>query len=621
LFWTLPSAFQLTRIKVECCRDERFVKARRVNPKNFFAELKRRNVYKVAIAYGVVAWLLLQAASILFPTFEAPSWTLKVFVAMTALGFPIALIIAWAFELTPEGLRRTEFADESPTKAPRNRAWIYVIVIAGVISVGLFLLGRYTAPTKLSASANAAAKSIAVLPFENLSEDKANAYFADGIQEEILTRLAKIADLKVISRTSTQRYQSKPGNLSEIAKQLGVANILEGSVQKAGDSVRVSVNLIRADSDSHLWADTYDRKLTDIFGVESEIAKAIADTLQAKLTGSELHAIAARPTENTEAYQLYLKGRFFWNKRTTNDLKKSVDYFNQAIAADPKYALAYVGLADAYVLMPAYGGSAPRDCYPQAKTAAKKALELHDALGEAYTSLARVLCSYDFDFSQGTREFQRAIELNPNYATAHQWYGFDLLCLGRFNEAIAELKRAIELDPLSLVINTDLGNAYIYARRYDEAIEQLRKTLEMDPGFYYAHWNLGSALAAKGDLRAAIGEYQNALALSGDPRLLGLLAYAYGSSGNKAEAMKILDQLTALSRQRFVSVFSFALVYLGLGEKNQALHFLEKSYEDRDVGIALIKIHPFLDPLRGDPRFEALVEKILGATKTHGDAR
>jgi TolB-like protein/lipoprotein NlpI len=587
-----------------------------MNMRNFVAELKRRNVYKVALAYAVIAWLLMQIASQIFPFFDIPNWAVRLVVLILILGFPVALVLAWAFELTPEGIKRTEFADELPKKSSCNRMWLYVVMIAGAISVGLFFLGRYTAPTKLSASANAAAKSIAVLPFENLSEDKANAYFADGIQEEILTRLAKIADLKVISRTSTQRYQSKPGNLSEIAKQLGVANILEGSVQKAGDSVRVSVNLIQAASDSHLWADTYDRKLTDIFGVESEIAKAIAETLQAKLTGSEEHALSVRPTDNPVAHQLYLKGRFFWNKRTANDLEKSVDYFNQAIAADPKYALAYVGLADAYVLMPLYGGSAPRDCYPQAKAAAKRALQLDDALGEAHNSLARVLWSYDFDFSAGNREYQRAIELNPNYATAHQWYGSNLVCLGRFDEAIAEVKRALALDPLSLVINTDLGNTYYWARRYDEAIEQLRRSLEMDPGFYYAHWNLGSALAAKGDLRAAIGEYQNALALSGDPRLLGLLAYAYGSSGNKAEAMKILDQLTALSKQRFVSAFSFALVYLGLGEKNQALHFLEKSYEDRDsVSIALIKIHPFLDPLRGDPRFEALVAKVFSAQK------
>jgi tetratricopeptide (TPR) repeat protein len=271
--------------------------------------------------------------------------------------------------------------------------------------------------------------------------------------------------------------------------------------------VRVNVQLVKAVTDSRLWADTFDRKLTDIFAVESEIAKTVAETLQAKLTGAEQHAIAARPTENTEAYQLYLRGRFFWNKRTGENLNKAADYFNQAIAADPKYALAYVGLADADVLMPFYGAGTPQDCYPKAKAAAKKALELDDTLAEAHTSLAYVLQVYDLDFDGSIREFQRAIELNPNYATAHHWYGIELLIsLGRFDEAIRELKRGLELDPLSLPINGALGRTYYFARRYDEAIEQLRKTSEMDPGFYYAHWNLGSALAAKGAMEAAIEE-------------------------------------------------------------------------------------------------------------------
>src|SRR5438128_1108423 len=383
-------------------------------------------------------------------------------------------------------------------------------------------------------------KSIAVLPFENLSRDPDNAYFADGIQEEILSRLSKIADLKVISRTSTQRYRTAPNNLSEIAKQLGVANILEGSVQKSADKVRVNVELIRAATDAHLWADTFDRKLTDVFAIESEVARTIADTLQAKLTGAERNAIAVRPTENTEAYRLYLKGRFFWNKRTGENLKKAADYFNQAIAADPKYALAYAGVADAYLLLPGYTAGTPREFYPKAEAAAKKALELDDKLAEAETSLAQLHCYYDFDFSQATKEFQRAIELNPNYATAHQWYGNSVLvALARFDEAIAEVKRAIELDPLSLVINTDLGNTYYRARRYDEAIEQLRKTLEMDPSFYYTHRNLGSVLAAKGAFNAAIGEYQKARALNDDPSTTWLLGHAYGFSGNKADVMKI----------------------------------------------------------------------------------
>src|SRR5438034_1919318 len=298
-----------------------------MEPRKLFAELKRRNVYKVAIAYAVMAWLLMQIATQIFPFLEIPNWAIRLVIMLIVIGFPIALIIAWAFELTPEGLKRTESADELPKKAPRNRAWIYVVVIAGAISVSLFFFGRYTASSKQSGLTEVPVKSIAVLPFENLSGNPENAYFTDGIQEEILMRLAKIADLKVISRTSTVRYKRSPDNLREIATQLGVANVLEGSVQRTADRVHVNVELIKAPSDTHLWAEAYDRKLTDIFAVESEIAKTIADTLQAKLTGSERNAIAAQPTQNTEAYQLYLKGRSFWNKRTGQNLNKAADYF------------------------------------------------------------------------------------------------------------------------------------------------------------------------------------------------------------------------------------------------------------------------------------------------------
>src|SRR5262249_7273671 len=291
-----------------------------MNLPNFFAELKRRNVYKVAIAYAVIAWLLMQIATQVFPFLEIPNWAIRLVIMLLALGFPIALIIAWAFELTPEGLKRTEVADRELAKPSRNKAWIYVVIIAAALSVGLFFVGRYSVLDRAMTN-GVPEKSIAVLPFENLSEDKANAYFADGIQEEILTRLAKIADLKVISRTSTQQLQSKPANLSEIAKQLAVVNIVEGSVQRSANQVRVNAQLIKAATGAHLWADTFDRKLIDIFTVESEIATRIADTLQAKLTSSEKTAIAKRPTANAEAYELYLKGRFFWNKRTGADLR------------------------------------------------------------------------------------------------------------------------------------------------------------------------------------------------------------------------------------------------------------------------------------------------------------
>src|ERR1043166_6166070 len=544
---------------------------------NFFAELKRRNVYKVAVAYAVVGWLSIQAASIFLPAFNAPQWAMQIVIFILVIGFPIALAFSWAFEITPEGIKRESevTADQSITHHTGRKIVALTIVLA-VIATGL-LIFQFIRPRSTSPSAGTITnKSIAVLPFDNLSRDPDNAYFVEGIQDEILTRLAKIADLKVIARSSTQRFQNK-GDLPQIAQQLGVAHLLEGSVQKVNDQVRINVQLIKAANEAHIWAEVYDRKLTDIFAVESEIAKTIADVLQAKLTGSEQHVIAARPTENTEAHQLYLKGRFFWNKRTGNDLKKSIDYFQQALSADPNYALGFAGVADAYVLLPGYNAGAPQDCYPKAMAAAKKALDLDETLAEAHTTLALALWYYDFDFAQANREFQRAIELNPNYATGHQQYGNNTLsALGRFDDAIAEGKRAVELDPLSLVINADLGMNYHFARRYDEAIAQLRKTLEMDPGYYYAHVDLGQVLTAKRAFDEAIVEYQKARALNDDPFVLGLLGHAYASSGNKTEALKILDQLKEVSRQRYVSASSFAIVNLGLDDKEQALGWLEQ---------------------------------------------
>jgi len=590
-----------------------------MNSWNFFAELKRRNVYKVAIAYIVGGWALSQGIAQVFPVFDIPNWVIRLIVLLIIIGLPIALVLAWTLEITPEGIKRTETADAMPAATRKKKhAWIYVVVIGAAISIGLFFLGRYSAGNKAASPAGISNKSIAVLPFDNLSRDPDNAYFAEGVQDEILTRLAKVADLKVISRTSTQHFKSTPDNLPQIAKQLGVAHILEGSVQKSGEQVRVNVQLINALTDAHLWGDTYDRKLTDIFAVESEIAKTIAETLQARLTGSEKTLITKTPTVNPEAYELYLKGRFFWNKRTGADLLKSIDYFKQAVEKDQKYALAYAGLADAYVLLPPYGAASPSESFPQAEAAARKALELDDTLAEAHTSLGQVLLFYDLDFAGSTMEFERALSLDPNYATAHHWYGGGgpLLALGQFDRAIKEGKRAVELDPLSLINNADLGWLYFNARRYNEAEAQARKTLEMDSHFYLAHYYLGEVLQFKGQLTEAIAEYKKAAELDDDPFVLGLLAQAYAKLGQRDEALKMLGQLQELATRRYVTGYSFALVHIALGEKDKAIDWLERAYRDRaGPDIALIKVDPFLDPLRGHPRFEALVQKIFGPKK------
>ena len=603
---------------------------------NFFAELKRRNVYKVAVAYAVVSWLLIQAASIFLPAFDAPLWVMKIFIIVIIFGFPVALIFSWAFEITPEGIKLESEIEPSKSIARRTGRKIVAMTIAlAVVAAGLFVyqLVRPKVGASLrdvrsdrpedegrpgGASLPAPNKSIAVLPFDNLSRDPDNAYFCEGVQDEILTRLAKVADLKVISRTSTQHFKSTPGNLPQIAKQLGVAHILEGSVQKASDQVRVNVQLINAMTDAHLWADTYDRKLTDIFAVESEIAKTIADTLQAKLTGSEKSSIAKVPTVNPEAYELYLKGRFFWNKRTAADLRKGIDYFNQAISEDPGYALAYAGLADSYVILSVFAAASPQDSVPQARAAAKRALELDGTLAEAHTSLARIVGPYDFEFDRSIGEFERAIQLNPNYATAHHWLSWGpLSALARVDRAIAEGKRAIELDPLSLINNADLGGVvYLYARRYDEAIAQLRKTIEIDPRFYLAHYYLGQVFQLKGQPTEAIAEYQKAVELDDDPSALAFLGQAYARAGQRNEAQKILARLTEEAKYRYVPAYGMALMFMGLGDKEQAIDALERAYrEGAGNDLFTIRVDPMLDDLRNQPRFEALAEKIVPAAK------
>jgi adenylate cyclase len=512
--------------------------------------------------------------------------------------------------------------ETASTQASRKFLWAAVgLVFALMIGVGWWWSDRprrtpASQPENGTASSSSLpipAKSIAVLPFENLSRDPDNAFFTEGVQDEILTRLAKVADLKVIARTSTRKFKSTPENLPDIAKQLGVANILEGSVQRAGDQVRVNVQLINALTNAHIWAEIYDRKLTDIFAVESDIAKAIAEALQAKLTGSEKAMIAAQPTSDTTAYDLYHKGRSLWEKRSGDNLPKAIAFYEQAIGRDPNYALAYAGLANSYVLLPLYFSVPQCDAMAKAREAALKALQIDPNLAEGHNALGKILNFDDLDLAGAEREFQRAIELQPNNATAHQWYGNGPLdSLGRFDQAIAETKRAVELDPLSTIINTDRAYPLYYARRYDEALAQAKKTIELDPAFFYSRQILGMVLQAKGDLPGAVAEFEKARQLSGDPLHLAFLAAAKTRMGDKNIAQQALTELDKVNQDRQGLAYDRAIVYLGIGNKEEALRWLEQSYADRDgANLSWINVEPILNPLHGEPRFEALVRKVI----------
>jgi TolB-like protein/Tfp pilus assembly protein PilF len=460
-----------------------------VNQRNFFSELKRRNVYKVAVAYGIVGWLLIQIATQVFPFLEIPNWVVRLVIAAVAIGFPIALVIAWAFELTPSGLKRTEDVDLSGERVPKKHAWIVVVIVGAVLSVGLFFFGRYSAQTPRSteAATNASIpqKSIAVLPFENLSDDKNAAYFADGIQDEILTKLAGIADLKVISRTSTAKYKSKPEDLRTVSQQLGVATVLEGSVQKAADKVRVNVQLIDARADSHLWAKTYDRDMKDVFQIQTEVAQEIADSLQAKLSPAEANTVASAPTKDTQAYDLFLKGEFEQRVANSNFRPESFDqaarWYKEAIARDPNFALAIAQLAICQLRRHWLTDPLSEADLMEAGRLAKQALTLAPDLPEAHIALG-LFHYYGFrEYEQALTEFQRALELRPNYSLALQFIAFVHRRQGKWDRTLDELKKSMVQDPGDPYVRGGLAETYVFLRMWKEAEDNARHDLTIDP--------------------------------------------------------------------------------------------------------------------------------------------
>ncbi|HKQ40688.1 MAG TPA: hypothetical protein VJ063_21655, partial [Verrucomicrobiae bacterium] len=462
-----------------------------MSDRNFFTELKRRNVYKVAVAYAVVSWLVMQAASLLFVAFEAPPWAMKIFIIAVALGFPIALVLAWAFELTPEGIKRADDVEGRAGDVSKNRTWIYVVLIGAVFSIGLFFVGRYTASRGISAegerrsAASLPQKSIAVLPFENLSDDKSAAYFADGIQDQILTKLASIADLKVISRSSTARYKSKPEDLKTVSQQLGVANVLEGTVQKAGDKVRINVQLIDARADSHLWAKTYDRAMEDIFAVQSEVAQEVADSLKAKLSPAEANTVARAPTKDAQAYDLFLKGEFEHRVGNSNLRPESFDqatiWYKEAIARDPNFALAIAQLAICRLRRHWLTDPLSEAELADAGRMAKEAVTLAPDLPEAHIALGLFHYYGHRDYEPALTEFQRAFELQPNNALAIGFVAFVHRRQGKWDRALNELKRSIDLNPRDPYMLSGVGETYVFLRRWKEAEDKARPGLTIDP--------------------------------------------------------------------------------------------------------------------------------------------
>ena len=454
-------------------------------------------------------------------------------------------------------------------------------------------------------------RSLAVLPLESLSSDASQDYFADGMTDELISDLGQIGALRVISRTSVMAYKHTRKPLPQIARELNVDAVIEGTVLRYGDQVRITAQLIQASADKHLWSQSYEGELRDTLALQDKVARAIADQIRINLNPQEQAALKNVKAVNPQAYESYLKGRYFWNKRTRESLKVALAYFNQAIDEDPKYAQAYSGLADTYALLGdwQYAVMTAKEALPKAKAAAIKALELDNRLGEAHNSLAFCLDGFDWDFDSAGKEFRRAIELNPGYATAHHWYAWHLSLLGRYDEAIAEMRKALSLDPLSLVINADLAELLVLAHSYDESIQQSRKTIELDPNFGLAHNHLAQAYLQERRNDDAVAELKKAVQLSGgSPTCMANLARAYAAIGKRAEAQELLDELKKRASPGYSHGTEIAVIYAALGDKDQAMTWLEKGYEERfNPGVLL---RPGFDPLRSDPRFEDLVRRV-----------
>lgn len=513
-----------------------------------------------------------------------------------------------AFVLSPH--------EVAPAKTNISRShqlrWIVPIAAMPVVAFGVYFAYSLWTMSRAPLPENVAAvRSIAVLPFENLGNRTDDEYLGVGIADALITKLSNIRRVVVRPTNAVVSYATAKPPLPLIGSTLKVDALLDGRIQRSGDRVRVTVQLVRAGDGVPLWADTFEDQFTNIFAVQDSIARKVTEALTLKLSGEEQGLVFKRLTQNPNAYEAYLRGRFFWNKRTGESLQKSITYFEEAVRLDPEFALAYAGLAESYVLLNIYGSEYHRDAFPKARDAAQKALSLNNGLANAHTALALVRLEYEYDWAGAEESYQKAIELNPNYATAHHWYAEYLSFVGRFDESIKHIERAFELDPQSLVINTVRGYPYMRSGRCDTAVGYFKKTLEMEPKFPLAHFYLGKCYVEQKQFSDAIKEQLAAISASGESAaFVAALSFAYAASGNKPEATALLNKLKEASGRSYVSPYSMATVYAGLGETDEAFKWLDKAYDDRDYQLPTIKNDIHFAHLKDDRRFAQLLERI-----------
>jgi serine/threonine-protein kinase len=577
-----------------------------MSERNFFAELKRRNVYKVAVAYGVVAWLLMQVASQIFPFFDIPNWVVRLVVVLLIIGFPIALIIAWAFEVTPEGIKRTEAADAAGQRS-RGSAWIYVVLIGAALSVGLFFVGRYTAghaaPPRTEVATAVPGKSIAVLPLINESGDPKDEYFSDGLSEELIAALAQISGLKVIGRSSSFRFKDRKEEPKTIGEKLGVSTLLDGTVRKQGDRVRIVAALVNATDGIQLWTRTFDLELKDIFAVQQEIATAVAESLRVTLLGSKEKS-AQMATNSVEAHNAYLQAHFYSVRRNAEDYRKAIEYFDQAIQFDPDYALAYAERSEVWTIIGDLIGQRST-AFPKARSDAEKAVAIAPSLAEAHAALGWVRAFAEWKFAEGLSELQRAKELSPANPTANDLLGRVIVYTGRMEEAERQARQAVELDPLSAGAQFTLGRVLFYAGKLDEADAAGRKMAELQPSASSSHrWQVLVAVQ-RGDGETALREAQ----LEPDDRIRSFeLALAQYIRGDHKAADAALADLIANSRDSLA--YQIAQVYAVRGEKDKAFEWLQIAFDNHDGGMPSLLVDPVLRGLRDDARYKNLVVKV-----------